>query len=49
MIHGRDSEAVDGKIDELATEHLPFEHERLYSTETLKQTGARYEEIVSGQ
>ncbi|CCQ36563.1 siroheme decarboxylase AhbA [Natronomonas moolapensis 8.8.11] len=49
MIHGRDPEAVDGKIDELATEYLPFEHERLYSTETLKQTGARYEEIVSGQ
>jgi len=49
MIHGRDPEAVDGKIDELATEHLPFEHERLYSTETLKQTGARYEEIVDGE
>ena len=46
MIHGRDADAVDGKIDELADEHLPFEHERLYSTETLKQTGARYEEIV---
>ena len=49
MIHGRDSEAVDGKIDELAAEHLPFGHERLYSTETLKQTGARYEEIVGGE
>ena len=49
MIHGRDPEAVDGKIDELAAEHLPFEHERLYSTETLKQTGARYEEIVGGE
>jgi len=48
MIHGRDPAAVDGKIDELADEHLPFEHERLYSTETLKQTGARYEEIVGG-
>ena len=46
MIHGRDPAAVDEKIDELADEHLPFEHERLYSTETLKQTGARYEEIV---
>jgi len=46
MIHGRDPEAVDGKIDELAAAHLPFEHERLYSTETLKQTGARYEAIV---
>ncbi len=48
MIHGRDQEAVDAKIDELASEYLPVEHERLYSTETLKQTGARYEAIVDG-
>ena len=47
MIHGREADAVDGKIDELASEHLPFEHERLYSTATLKQTGARYDELVS--
>ncbi|WP_049985739.1 siroheme decarboxylase subunit beta [Halobellus rufus] len=47
MIHGRESDAVDAKVDELAAEHLPFEHERLYSTETLKQTGARYDELVS--
>jgi DNA-binding Lrp family transcriptional regulator len=46
MIHGRDQDAVDSKIDELESEHLPVEHERLYSTETLKQTGARYEAIV---
>ena len=46
MIHGRESAAVDAKIDELATEHLPYDHERLYSTETLKQTGARYEELL---
>ncbi|WP_232686388.1 siroheme decarboxylase subunit beta [Halobacterium zhouii] len=46
MIHGRESDAVDDKIDELATEHLPFEHERLYSTETLKQTGAQYDDLV---
>ena len=46
MIHGREAEAVDEKIDELADEYLPVEHERLYSTETLKQTGARYDEIV---
>ncbi|ELY93051.1 AsnC family transcriptional regulator [Natrialba chahannaoensis JCM 10990] len=46
MIHGRDSDAVDEKIDELATDYLPVDHDRLYSTETLKQTGARYEEIV---
>ncbi|RQG91685.1 Lrp/AsnC family transcriptional regulator [Natrarchaeobius halalkaliphilus] len=46
MIHGRDPGAVEEKIDELATKHLPVEHERLYSTETLKQTGARYDEIL---
>ena len=46
MIHGRDPDAVDEKIDELAAEYLPVDHERLYSTETLKQTGARYDEIV---
>ena len=48
MIHGRDPEAVNEKIDELAADHLPVDHERLYSTETLKQTGARYEDIVDG-
>ncbi|RQG90988.1 siroheme decarboxylase subunit beta [Natrarchaeobius chitinivorans] len=46
MIHGRDAAAVEAKIDELASEHLPVDHERLYSTETLKQTGARYDEIL---
>ncbi|MDS0299783.1 AsnC family transcriptional regulator [Halogeometricum sp. S1BR25-6] len=46
MIHGREAEAVDEKIDELASEYLPFDHERLYSTETLKQTGAQYEKLV---
>jgi siroheme decarboxylase len=47
MIHGRDPEAVDAKIDELADEYLPVDHERLYSTRTLKQTGAQYDDIVS--
>ena len=47
MIHGREVDAVDGKIDELAAEHLPVDHERLYSTDTLKQTGARYDDLVS--
>ncbi|WP_323170955.1 Lrp/AsnC family transcriptional regulator [Natrialba sp. PRR66] len=46
MIHGRDAAAVEKKIDELATEYLPVDHDRLYSTETLKQTGARYDDIV---
>ncbi|WP_122088023.1 siroheme decarboxylase subunit beta [Halalkalicoccus subterraneus] len=48
MIHGREPAAVDAQIDELAAEYLPYDHERLYSTETLKQTGARYEELLSG-
>lgn len=47
MIHSRDPGALDEKIDELAAEHLPYEHERLYSTGTLKQTGARYGELLS--
>jgi DNA-binding Lrp family transcriptional regulator len=47
MIHGRDEAAVDAKIDELATEYLPVDHERLYSTETLKQTGARYSDLLA--
>ncbi|WP_058992619.1 AsnC family transcriptional regulator [Haloarcula sp. CBA1127] len=46
MIHGREADIVDEKIDELATDHLPYDHDRLYSTETLKQTGARYDDIV---
>ncbi|WP_439027453.1 siroheme decarboxylase subunit beta [Haloarchaeobius sp. DT45] len=46
MIHGREAEAVDEKVDELAAEYLPFDHERLYSTATLKQTGAQYDELV---
>ncbi|WP_144903032.1 siroheme decarboxylase subunit beta [Halobellus captivus] len=49
MIHGREGDAVDAKVDELAAEHLPFEHERLYSTQTLKQTGARYDDLVSAE
>jgi siroheme decarboxylase len=47
MIHGRDPEAVDARIDDLHDGYLPYEHERLYSTETLKQTGARYDELLS--
>jgi len=46
MIHGREADAVDEQVDELATDYLPVEHERLYSTETLKQTGARYDDLV---
>ncbi|RNJ25772.1 siroheme decarboxylase subunit beta [Halosegnis longus] len=46
MVHGRDSAAVDSVIDELASEYLPVPHERLYSTATLKQTGAQYERLV---
>ncbi|WP_435100078.1 siroheme decarboxylase subunit beta [Halarchaeum sp. P4] len=47
MVHGRDPEAVDAKVDELAAETLPFEHDRLPSTETLKQTGARYDDLLT--
>ena len=47
MVHGREADAVDAKIDELAAEYLPYDHERLYSTATLKQTGAQYESLVA--
>jgi len=47
MVHGREADAVDAKIDELAAEYLPVDHERLYSTETLKQTGAQYEQLLA--
>jgi DNA-binding Lrp family transcriptional regulator len=47
MVHGREQTAVDAVLDELAAEHLPYPHERLYSTETLKQTGARYDDLVA--
>jgi DNA-binding Lrp family transcriptional regulator len=46
MIHGRESDAIDAKIDELAADYLPYDHERLYSQRTLKQTGARYDDLV---
>jgi len=46
MVHGREKAAVDEKIDELATDHLPYDHDRLPSTATLKQTGAQYEALV---
>jgi DNA-binding Lrp family transcriptional regulator len=46
MVHGREQAAVDAKVDELAAEYLPYDHERLFSTATLKQTGARYEALV---
>lgn len=47
MIHGREASVVDEKIDELAGEYLAVSHERLYSTETLKQTGAQYENLLA--
>ena len=46
MIHGRDPEAVAEQIDLLEREYLPYDHERLRSTATLKQTGARYDELL---
>ena len=46
MVHGREAAFVDAKIDELATDHLPYPHERLYSVEKLKQTGARYRALL---
>lgn len=49
MIHGREAEAVEAKIDEIASEQLPYEHERLYTEATRKQTGARYDDLVTAR
>jgi Transcriptional regulators len=49
MVHGREAEAVNAKIDELAADYLPVDHKRLYSTATLKQTGAQYEQLLADQ
>jgi DNA-binding Lrp family transcriptional regulator len=46
MVHGRDPDAVDATLDALAAGPLPYPHERLRTTATLKQTGARYEALV---
>lgn len=48
MIHGRDPAAVSEQITTIASEYMPYPYERLYSTETLKQTGARYVELLGG-
>ena len=45
MLHGRDEEAVDDRIDHLADEYVPYPHERLRTTEKLKQTGVRFEAL----
>jgi len=46
MIHGREASAVEDCIDALEAEVLPYDHARLQTTATLKQTGARYEALV---
>ncbi len=46
MVHGRESAAVDAKIDELAADYIDVPHERLHTEATLKQTGARYDELL---
>ena len=49
MVHGREEAAVEASVDELAEEYLPYPHERLYTAEKLKQTGARYEELLASK
>jgi DNA-binding Lrp family transcriptional regulator len=49
MIHGRDPAQVDRTIDDLAADELPVPHERLRTTGTLKQTGARYASLVDDE
>jgi DNA-binding Lrp family transcriptional regulator len=47
MVHGREADAVDARIEELAAEHVPYPHARLPTVGKLKQTGARYEELIT--
>jgi DNA-binding Lrp family transcriptional regulator len=47
MVHGRESDAVDARIDELADEYIPYPHARLPTVGRLKQTGARYEDLIT--
>ena len=42
MIHGTDPAVVDEVVEELASEHVPYPHERLETVERFKQTGTRY-------
>jgi DNA-binding Lrp family transcriptional regulator len=46
MVHGREAGAVEDRIDELAADYVPYPHVRLPTVEKLKQTGARYEELI---
>ncbi len=46
MIHARDRAALESRIDALAKDVLPFEHARLQTTESLKQTGVRYRDLL---
>lgn len=45
MVHGRDPEAVNRRIDDLADE-IPYENERLETVKVHKQTGVRYTDLV---
>jgi DNA-binding Lrp family transcriptional regulator len=47
MIHARESTAVDDRLAEIEAEHLPYPHVRLDTVEKLKQTGARYEALIT--
>ncbi|WP_336328479.1 siroheme decarboxylase subunit beta [Halovenus sp. HT40] len=47
MIHGRNREAVEATIDDLAAEHVQCDHARLHTTEVLKQTGVRYSDLLA--
>lgn len=46
MIHARDRAALESRIDALATGPLPFDHARLHTVESLKQTGVRYRDLL---
>ncbi|WP_418282210.1 Lrp/AsnC family transcriptional regulator [Halorubrum sp. DTA98] len=47
MVHGRDPDRVDEWITELATDRLPYPYTSLDTVERFKQTGTRYETLLS--
>lgn len=47
MLHARSADALEERITELATDHIPYDYERLDTLEQFKHTGARYETLLT--
>lgn len=46
MLHARSAAALENRITDLATDHIPYAYERLDTLEQFKHTGARYEMLL---